>query len=391
VFKRDAGTEPQLAGYKGAAEIVITNMAQLRAIEIDNDLHPRRFADLAQFYNSNIADKNPYLCEGDRVYIPKKKEIVSVFGAVTYPGEYNFMPKDSFITLIRVAGGLARGADSARIIVSRFANDQDSLCRYELSLGDPSSLHFPIEKDDRILVCYIPTYRVHRQVSIKGEVTYPGTYPIKKDKTRLREIITAAGGLTADAYLRGSAIIRKKYSKAEDREYLLLKTLPIDNLSPLERNYLKTKRVEETGKVSLDFEELLAGGNDIYNIILRDGDEITIERNELSVKVLGAVVYPGLVSYKEGAGIGYYIEQAGGYTSEAQRGSIRVIKGGTETWLRPRRVSRLETGDVIWVPEKPYVNKLMVTKDVLLVLGAIATLVISAITIQRLVDPAPGK
>jgi hypothetical protein len=193
-----------------------------------------------------------------------------------------------------------------------------------------------------------------------------------------------AGGLTEDAYLRGSKIIRKKNERLEDREYQLLKMLPIENLSPIERNYLKTKQVEEKGRMSIDFEGFFSNGKDVYNIILTDKDEIAIAEKELSVKVLGAVVSPGLVSYKQGVGYEYYIEQAGGLTSEAKRGSLRIIKGGTETWLRPHKVEKLEAGDVIWVPEKPYVNKLLVTKDILLVLGSIATLVISTLTIQQL-------
>lgn len=367
-------------------ETNIDSIGTLRAIEIENEYHSKQYADLAIFYNSNIVEKNPYLIEGDRVFVPKKKDIISVHGAVNCPGEYNYIPEDTLITALRVAGGLARGADSSKIILTRFVNNKDSLVYFEFSFNDSSVYNFPILKDDRVLVCGIPDYRVHRQVAIQGEVKYPGIYPIKKHKTRLSEVIIMAGGLTEDAFLKGSKIVRMEYTKVGDREFERLEKTPPAGLSPLEKSYLKTKLIEEEGIISIDFEELLANGNDFYNIVLRDKDEITIARKNLSIKVTGAVVSPGLVGYKEGADYKYYIAQAGGFTTRARKNSIMIIKGGTETWLKPRKVDKLEAGDAIWVPEKQYVNRLQVTRDVLSILGSLATVLIAAFTIPKLVQ-----
>ena len=366
--------------------ISIDSVNKLRAIEIENEYYPKRYADLAEFYNSNIIDKNPYLLEGDRIFVPKMSEKVSAYGAVTYPGVYAYMPGDSLITILRVAGGLTREADSSKVLLYRFVNDVDSLISFEFSFTDSSVYNFPIQKDDRILVCGIPDYRKHRQVTIQGEVKYPGVYPIQKDKTRLSEVIIMAGGLTEDAFLKGSKIVRMEYTKVGDREFERLEKTPPAGLSPLEKSYLKTKLIEEEGIISIDFEELLANGNDFYNIVLRDKDEITIARKNLSIKVTGAVVSPGLVGYKEGADYKYYIAQAGGFTTRARKKSIMIIKGGTETWLKPRKVDKLEAGDAIWVPEKQYVNRLQVTRDVLSILGSLATVLIAAFSIPKLVQ-----
>jgi protein involved in polysaccharide export with SLBB domain len=358
----------------------------LRRIEIRNESSPVRFADLALFYHGNSTERNPYLIEGDRVYVSKRKDYISVFGAVNYPGEYDYAPGDSLLTAIAIAGGLSREADSTKIIVSRFVNDADSLVSFELSMENGSISGFTIEKDDRVLVCEIPEYRLHREVLIQGEVRFPGVYPIRDDKTKLADVIAMAGGLTDKAFLRASKIVRKEYYKIGDREFNRLKNIPVQNLSPLERSYLKTKQVEEEGNVSIDFEELLKNGSDLYNIILRDGDEITIAQKNLTIKVTGAVVSPGLIGFKDGANYKYYVNQAGGFNTRARKHSVIIIKGGTEIWLKPRKVDKIEAGDAVWVPEEQYRDRLQTTKDVLLILGSIATILISIITIKDYFD-----
>jgi DNA-binding NarL/FixJ family response regulator len=49
----------------------------------------------------------------------------------------------------------------------------------------------------------IHSYRVHRTVEVHGQVHYPGLYPIQKEKTRLKDLLEMAGGLTEDAFLPG--------------------------------------------------------------------------------------------------------------------------------------------------------------------------------------------
>ena len=355
----------------------------MRGIRIENESHPIRYADLAIFYHNNSVDKNPYLLEGDRVFVPKRKEILTIFGGVNFPGEYDYMPGDTLITVLNAAGGLTRGADSSKIVLNRFLDNKDSLITYEFSFVDSSVYNFLLERDDRILVCNIPDYRVHRKVFVKGEVTFPGVYPIRDDKTKLVDVIAMAGGLTDKAFLRGSKIIRKQFSRVGNREFERLKKIPLDNLTPMERSYLKTKLTEEDGIVSINFEDLLKNGRNLYNIVLRNNDKITIACQSLSIKVTGAVVSPGLVSFKDRAGYKYYIIQAGGFNSRARKRSVMIVKGGTEIWLKPDKVQKLEAGDAVWIPEKQYRDKLQVTKDILGTLGSIATIVIMGFTIRE--------
>ncbi|MBD3320507.1 MAG: hypothetical protein GF350_05350 [Chitinivibrionales bacterium] len=363
----------------------IKGYGKQRYILIENDNAETRYADLNAFLSSNAMEANPYLVEGDRVLVPKKMEFVTIRGAVQHSGQYDILDEEPLSGIIEAAGGIARGADTGKILVTRFVNDHDELEHITLSLSEAET--FLIKKDDRIFIPRIPEYRVHRKVDIRGEVKFPGTYPIQKDKTTLLDIINMAGGLTSDAYLAGSKIVRRTFNKVGYREFERLKAVPVLALTPIERSYLKSKLTEEEGIVSLDFDELINnGGRDYYNITLRDDDVITIARKSLSVKVTGAVISPGLISYKKGKNYKYYINKAGGFNTDARKRSIMIIKGGTEIWLKPRKVETIEAGDAIWVPEKPYQDTWTLTKDIILILGSVGTLLMSYITISEAIS-----
>jgi protein involved in polysaccharide export with SLBB domain len=77
---------------------------------------------------------------------------------------------------------------------------------------------FKILKDDRIYVFSKPLYRIHRNVTVTGEVANPGKYPIQKNTT-LKEVIQLAGGFTPDADLMRSRLIRTIDDFTGDREF----------------------------------------------------------------------------------------------------------------------------------------------------------------------------
>lgn len=361
--------------------------ASLRDIKIVNTIDSSEYlADMALFYYCNVIDRNRYLNEGDRVFVKKNNELVSVNGAICYPGDINYVDNDSLSTILNIAGGLVRGADSNRIIVKRFENNIDSLSTYVCSYNDSSVYKFLLKRDDRIFVSYLPDYRVLRNVVIKGEVFYPGTYPIKKDKTTLGEIIEMAGGLTKDANLKSSKIVRNFDAKAGSRELERLIKMPAEYLSPLEKNYMYTRLTDQEGIVSIDLEALQSKNDEeVKQFILKNGDEITISSNVLSVKLMGGLVKPGLIEYRSGANIGYYIDRAGGFNSRAYKRRTKIMKNGSENWKDENDINSIEPGDVIWVPEKPYRSGYNITKETIVLLGSIATVIVSVFTIKELI------
>ncbi|MBD3395933.1 MAG: hypothetical protein GF418_09945 [Chitinivibrionales bacterium] len=363
-------------GFRGKAD-----STRLRGIEVANDSQATRYADLAIFYHNNDVSKNFYLTEGDRVFVRERKDIVSISGEVVHPGTYDFVTGDRLTTIIAAAGGLSKYADSGRVLLSCFAGD-GSIAQTTVSLADNDDP--ALNPDDRILVSRATEYRVHRNVWVAGEVLYPGMYPIEKGRTRVQDVIEMAGGFTEDASPRQSTMYRQDEKGGREGEVDVLENLPLSSLNPVEKAYVKSKFAVKSGIVSIDFGDLYEGEG-AYNLVLRDGDSISIARRSLTVEVAGAVVTPGHVPFKEGASCRYYVSRAGGYSSRARRSHTVIVRQTSGVWLRPRDVDAIREGDIILVPEKEYRAWFVVARDVFVILSSIAAVITTYIAISNAV------
>ncbi len=374
-------------GTKRISEIIklaggLTINANPRGLTVNNLNQQPITIDLYKDYRIKES-RSPFIKSGDKIHVPSREKVITINGAIHYPDSYDFLAGETLEELIKIAGGLTRGVDSSRILITRFINERDSIVRFELSHELSST--FIIQEDDYIFVPNKKDYRVTRQVTITGEVMFPGKYAVREDKTRLIDLIGLAGGLSEEAYLPGSHIKRLEYTDAGEAEYKRLKIMSPVDLSPDEKSYLKYRNSSTAGRVSINFEELLSDEKELYNIILRGGDEIYIARRGLSVNVMGAVINPGLIDYKEGADLAYYIRQVGGYQDDSERRRVKIIKGGTEIWLKPKHVEEIDVGDAIWVPEKPYRDRLRTTKEILTIAGSIAGVILSTIAVLEFI------
>jgi protein involved in polysaccharide export with SLBB domain len=85
---------------------------------------------------------------------------------------------------------------------------------------------------------------------------------------------------------------------------------------------------------------------------------------------------PGLIHYVPGENFHYYIQKAGGYSWNARKGMLRLIKAHSGTWMKPKKSTPIEIGDTIFVPEKQEVDWWELSKDLLLVASQVATVLI---------------
>lgn len=122
--------------------------------------------------------------------------------------------------------------------------------------------------------------------------------------------------------------------------------------------------------VNLTAEE---GGEDL---VLRNGDRVSVPRKNLSVDVQGAIKSPGFVPYSETRTARDYIDMAGGISDRARTGTIRIIRKGTGEWVKANADTRVDPGDMVWVPEKPARDWWRISREVAIFLASLGTLIV---------------
>jgi len=339
-------------------------------------------ADIFRFLALGDKRRDPYLLDGDVISVPPVEQIVNIYGAVNEPGDYEWVEGDKITDLIRLAKGLRPDADTSLILLTRFNPDGITTKTLRVDLRNQSSL--ALMADDRIFIRSRPKYHLKEKIYLRGEVLHPGVYPIREGSTTLSQVIKEAGGFTPEAAIELGYVLRETKGEKEDKEFERLKNIPVTAMTHTEYEYFKLRSREREGKLSVDFKRLFVQGDRSEDISLKDGDQIEIPHNPLVVWVLGQVSYPGGVGYLPGKPLNYYVQMAGGYSPNAQKGKIRVIRAKGGGWVWPRQAKGLRPGDTIWVPEKPERNWWQVTKEAMTFLSQTATVYI---VIKQAVKP----
>ena len=356
---------------KAIAMANVTNQPQNPAIPWNGDFSRRRITirqthgekvvDLELFFSAGRKDQNPYLLEGDVIIVPPRnidQASISVFGGVNQQGEYEYRDYDSLLTLIRMANGLTPNADSSNVEITSLnfeATKSESKLIDLRAILEGRRNDFPLFNKDRVVVREKMDRRRDFKVQARGEVRFPGFFPITQDSTKLSEVIARAGGFTEYAYLAGAEIERKQVTAAGvtadlSAEALLNARLNDQLVTPEELMYYEMEAKLRRGTVAVDFERLFQRHDSTADVYLQDGDFIYIPNETKTVYVYGQVPKPGYVAFKPGAGVSYYLQLAGGYGEEAEEGKTRVIKAKTREWKDPSETI-IEPGDTIWVPK----------------------------------------
>lgn len=336
--------------------------------------------DLQRFYILGEEENNPYVLDGDVIYIPSRKGEVSIYGAVNRHGNYEFTENDRVLDIIELALGLKTDAFLEKAEIVRFTNEKETeILSFNLKsvLSDAECEdNIILQNDDRIYIKAIPEYHEKQYVNVAGEIKYPGIYAIEDGQTTLLQILLQCGEPTQRADLFNSFVQRKAPSEEFDPEFERLKEVSQNNMSGLEYAYFKNRSREIKGKCSVDFTNLWNSKESQYNMVLRDGDFIFIPEKSATVTVSGQVVNPGLVAFEPGKDYKYYIEQAGGFDWNARKGKIRLIRANSGKWVKPKKYTVIEEGDMLFIPEKAEFDYWEFTLDSIRILSQIATLIV---------------
>jgi polysaccharide biosynthesis/export protein len=323
--------------------------------------------------NSNF---DPQLSDGDQIFVPIRESMINlygIFGAVRNPGYFEYSERDSLADLLALAHGTASNADSHSVEIVRFNSDTKSTFSLIMDLTS-ASWNIPLHSDDRVYIKPIQGYHEKYQVELVGEFVHPGFYAITEDSTTLYDIVQKAGGLTNLASLEEAEMARMSAEELVDPEFERLKKMEIADMSESEYEYFKIKSRSKVGRVAVDFDGLF-GKNDLSkNVPLRNSDVITVPRKRQVITVSGEVANPGFQTYVPGKDFAYYISAAGGYSDQAGRSKVSIIKTATGEWKKAKKGKGLEPGDTVWIPEKKKHNYIALAKDVAVFIGNLATI-----------------
>ena len=350
-------------------------------------------------------EENLLLQDQDRIIIHSiweevNKKQVDINGDVKNPGKYQYTEEMTVNDLVFKAGNILESAyvDEAEL-TSLIVKDRQisKMERKTINLGkamegDPVH-NVRLMPNDRLHVKRIPDWHEAKYVSVLGELKFPGKYVIKKGE-RLTSLIARAGGYTDEAYLRGAAFTREnvralqqtslnEMAKRMEREVMSQGSAQLATAVSKEEIESKKAELEQkrkfieslyalkaTGRmtIKLAHARLLKGSD--YDIMLEDGDSLTIPTKNDVVNVMGAVISHGSYIYSDALKYQDYIAMTGGYSEYADEGNVFVLKvdgsarkikksiswnpfkSRWEITVFGEKVKELEPGDTIIVPEE---------------------------------------
>ncbi len=296
------------------------------------------------------------LLDGDSVTVEALEPLagtysVTIHGHVirggTFPWREGMTLRDLFVLAQGARVGVdLREAEIARMPIDREDGDLARLFRVPLDssyllardrggryVGPPgppfaaagSAPEVELEPYDRVLIFRQPEFETQRTVQITGEVRYPGTYALERKDERLSDLVRRAGGLMPTAYPEGARLIRE---------------------------------FEDAGRVNVELATALGEVGSQRDVVLQPGDSLNVPEYIETVRVQGAVNSPTSVLYREGRPLSYYIDNAGGWARNADKGrlSVRYANGSARTpgkFLWARSYPPVGPGSLIDVPVKP--------------------------------------
>ena len=331
------------------------------------------------------------LKNNDVLFIPSKSDmlgerIIDVKGEVTYPGQYPYADNTTIQDIILQTGGLTEAGSLARVDIFRRIRDNKSpLAGENNSINFSFSLdeHFAIQEDttfflepyDIVVVRKSPSYKEQQNVTAQGEVNFEGQYSLTNKNYRLSDLVKACGGLTDVAYIRGAKLTRlMTQEELEQRDQANLKAqiqLYEDGLKEgkdmnmvLADSLLSLKtNTSNTFPVAINLEKAMANPGSDDDILLREGDVLSVPEKSNIIKISGEVMYPVSMSYEKGKNLSYYIHHAGGYSTNASKRKVYGINAnGSVVKLGSNSVSAIQPGMEIVVPQKSAKKKLSTTE-----------------------------
>ena len=342
---------------EGMTEDAFTNRAVMHRMKKDRTLEVIA-VDIAGIMDGKVADIP--LKENDVLFIPTRQDkiqerTITIRGEVQYPGTYQYADNETIEDFVLQAGGLTDKASTVNVSVSRRVADNkamqpDSVIAktFTLSLKDgfvvDGTPGFVLMPFDEVMIRKSPGYAEQKNVKVEGEVMFSGSYTLTRRNARLSDLFAKSGGATELAYIKGARLIRKANETEKERMRAVLKMqreqqqknlLQLaassngSNLQDVAKGAqsaeLEKFNVPDEYPIGIDLAEALNNPGSDADMILREGDRLIVPQYNGTVKINGAVMYANTVAYEKGRSVKSYIDEAGGFASDAQKSKAYII------------------------------------------------------------------
>jgi protein involved in polysaccharide export with SLBB domain len=296
--------------------------------------------------SANYAENNIEIKQFDalKIYSVTNFQDIPFFtisGLVRSPGNYVLSGKRSLKDVLYICGGLKGEAEYNQVEIASIVSIEDAkrknipiktvIKQYSLDPileNDTIAEKIMIKPFDQIFIRKNPDFSYQKNVTISGQVKYPGVYSKKDDKERISSLIRRAGGLLPTANVQGATF----------------------------------KRQSAGAVILIDLNSAIKRPGTKFDIILNEGDELTIPELDQVIRITGNVQVPVNVFYdKENTSFKYYVNLAGGFgdrpwkrkcTVKYANGVVKKAKSIGGLIVYPK----VEYGSVLNIPQRPERN-----------------------------------
>ena len=376
------------------------------------------------------------------IYDIKEEYFVQVTGEVLEGGIYPFFKEMTVQDLIILAGGLKESASGAMIeIARRNSNKGVNSAADIITLSIDQTLSLDSEDRNQILKpfdqIYIrksPGYTIQQQVTVEGEALATGVYTISRKDERISDVIKRAGGITPYADASGAILIRKtEFSSSKSNDQISQESLQqlrqkvlndeselknvsqtqlIERLKKLEDrvetdtqndlvgsklkkeliqdiseqdSLVRNIEIKEEEPVAINLQKIIDEPGSKYDLIVKEGDVISIPGKLETVRVAGEVTSPLNVRFDKEFSFKDYIERSGGFLMTAKRGNSYIQYPNGERrqvkrFLFFKKYPKVQAGSTIFVSRKPERKSI----DIQTAIGAVGSIATLALVIDRL-------
>jgi polysaccharide export outer membrane protein len=295
--------------------------------------------------------ENILLQRGDLLRIVSNRDFsdelqVEAIGAFRNPNPLTYSEGMTLGDLLFLAGGLKMEADILNIEVARISFFTDEYKPGEssriiikiLKVGKDikiadDQLSFQLRPFDQVFARIVPDFEYQQNLTLVGEVKYPGIYAMENKDERLSDLVKRAGGINRFAFAEGATLYRP--------------SLP-------------------GGYIVMNLKDAMKSAKSKYNYVLKAGDVISVPRTIDFIAIRGDVEYLQILNqeqvnapFVQGKRANYYIKEfANGFTKTSWKKKSYVVDNNakvnrTKNFLLFKIYPKVKKGSVVYVIPKP--------------------------------------